>query len=112
MKITIMDRADHEEDEIIIRCREVDEQLLKLVYSIKAGREKLTAMRDGEIVQVAPQEIYYFEAVDNRVFLYLDKDVYETKLKLYELRAVFITSVAAALHCRGKLLCEIGRAHV
>ena len=89
MKITIMDRADHEEDEIIIRCREVDEQLLKLVYSIKAGREKLTAMRDGEIVQVAPQEIYYFEAVDNRVFLYLEKDVYETKFKLYELEERF-----------------------
>lgn len=89
MKITITDRADGEEDEIIIRCRNVDERLLKLVYAIKAGREKLTASRDGEYFQVAPEDIYYFEAVDNRVFLYLAKEVYETKQKLYELEERF-----------------------
>lgn len=89
MKITITDRADGEEDEIIIRCRQVDEQLLKLIYAIKAGSEKLTAMQDAQIVQVAPAEIYYFEAVDNRVFLYLEKEVYETKFKLYELEKRF-----------------------
>ena len=47
MRITITDRADGEEDEIIIRCRQVDEQLLKLIYAIKAGSEKLTAMQDA-----------------------------------------------------------------
>ena len=89
MKITITDRADGEEDEIIIRCRQMDEQLLKLVYALKSGQEKLTAMRDGRIVQVAPKEIYYFEAVDNKVFLYMEKTVFETKYKLYELEERF-----------------------
>lgn len=88
MKITIMDRADGEEDEIIIRCRHMDEQLLNLVYAIKA-REKLTALRGSEYFQIAPEEIYYFEAVDNKVFLYLEKDVYEIKQKLYELEQQF-----------------------
>ena len=36
-----------------------------------------------------PKEIFYFEAVDNKVFLYLEKDVYETKQKLYELEELF-----------------------
>lgn len=89
MKITITDWADGEEDEIIIRCRKVDEQLLQLIYTIKAGREKITALRGGEYFQVAPEQIYYFEAVDNKVFLYLEKEVYETKLKLYELEKRF-----------------------
>ena len=35
------------------------------------------------------EDIYYFEAVDNKVFLYLEKEVYETKLKLYELEDIF-----------------------
>ena len=78
MKITILDRADGEEDEIIIRCRQLDEHILKLVYALKAGQEKITAVRDGNIMQIAPKEIYYFEAVDNRVFLFLEKEVYET----------------------------------
>lgn len=90
MKITIMDRADGEEDEIIIRCRRMDDQLLKLIYALKAGQEKLTGMREGNLVQILPSDIYYFEAVDNRVFMYLEKEVYETKQKLYELEKRYV----------------------
>lgn len=89
MKITIMDWEDGKEDEIIIRCRHVDEQLLKLVYALKAGQEKLTAVRDGKFFQITPGSIYYFEAVDNKVFLYLETEVYEIKQKLYELEKRF-----------------------
>ena len=89
MKITIEDRPDGGEDEIIIRCKHVDEHLLKLVYALKAGQEKLTATKGTDLVQVMPKEIFYFEAVDNKVFLYLEKDVYETKQKLYELEERF-----------------------
>ena len=38
---------------------------------------------------MAPEEIYYFEAVDNKIFIYLEKEVYETKRKLYELERLF-----------------------
>lgn len=92
MKITIEDRMDGQEDEIIIRCKQMDEHLLKLVYAIKAGSEKLTATRGNDIVQVTPKDVFYFEAVDNKVFLYLEKEVYETKLKLYELEERFVRS--------------------
>ena len=89
MKITIEDRPDGGEDEIIIRCKQIDEHLLKLVYALKAGQEKLTATKGTDIVQVMPKEIFYFEAVDNKVFLYLEKDVYETRQKLYEVEERF-----------------------
>ncbi|MDO4302917.1 MAG: LytTR family DNA-binding domain-containing protein [Bacillota bacterium] len=89
MKITIVDCPEGEEDEIIIRCRQVDEQLLKLIYSFKSGQDKMVGVKDGRLQQIAPKEIYYFEAVDNRVFLYTDKEVYETKFKLYELEKRF-----------------------
>lgn len=89
MKITITEPGEGEEDEIIVRCRHMDQQLLKLIYAIKAGCERITALQDGDYFQVAPDEIYYFEAVDSKVFLYLEKEVYETKLKLYELEEIF-----------------------
>ena len=89
MKITIEDLPDGGEDEIIIRCKQVDEHLLKLVYALKAGQEKLTVTRGTDILQVMPKEVFYFEAVDNKVFLYLEKDVCETKQKLYELEERF-----------------------
>ena len=85
MKITIQDLPEGEEEEIVIRCRGMDEQLLKLVYALRAGREKLTVSRQERLFRILPSAVYYFEVVDNRVFAYLEKEVYETKLKLYEL---------------------------
>lgn len=89
MKITIQELPEGEEDEIIIRCRTVDEQLLKLIYGIRAGQEKLTVTKDNKLFQIQLSQIFYFEAVDNRVFAYLEKDVCETRLKLYELEQRF-----------------------
>ena len=54
MKITIQDLPEGEEDEIIIRCKTVDEQLLKLIYGIRAGQEKLTETMDDKLFQVQP----------------------------------------------------------
>ena len=70
MRITIIEPDDKDEDEIIIRCRHLDKRLLKLIYAIKAGEDKITALHDGNYFQVAPEDIYYFEAVDNKVFMY------------------------------------------
>lgn len=89
MKITIIDCPEGEEDEIIIKCRQMDEQMLKMIRALKVGQERVTGMKDGKIVQVAPKEIYYFEAVDNRVFLYMEREVYEVRHKLYELEEQF-----------------------
>ena len=85
MKITILDCSEGEEEEIIIKCRNMDEQLLRTIYALKAGREKITVSEEDKLMQIQPRDIYYFEAVDNRVFVYMEKEVYETKLKLYEL---------------------------
>ncbi|MDE6916205.1 MAG: LytTR family transcriptional regulator DNA-binding domain-containing protein [Lachnospiraceae bacterium] len=90
MKITIMEPMDGEEDEIIIRCRHLDRPLMDLIYAAKAGVYKITALQDGRYFQVAAEDIFYFEAVDNRVFLYLEQEVYETKRRLYELEESFL----------------------
>ncbi|MBO5209521.1 MAG: LytTR family transcriptional regulator DNA-binding domain-containing protein [Lachnospiraceae bacterium] len=84
MKIIIEDIGAEEEEAIIIRCRSVDESVLQLINTLKAKQEKLAVRQGDKIVQINPQGIYYFEAVDNKVFLYLEQNVYETKLKLYE----------------------------
>lgn len=85
MKITIQDIPEGEEDEIIIRCREIDEGLLKMIHALKAGRDKLTVSKEGKLFQIKPASVYYFEAVDNRTFAYLESEVYEIRFRLYEL---------------------------
>ncbi len=89
MKITIIEPKDGEDDEIIICCRHLDKRLMKLIYAIKTGENKITALHNGNYFQVTLEEIYYFEAVDNKVFLYLEKEVYEARRRLYELEELF-----------------------
>jgi DNA-binding LytR/AlgR family response regulator len=85
MKIIIEECKPEEEDQIIIRCKEMDENLLKLISELKMGQKKLTGSKDGIITVIDPGNVYYFEGVYNKVFLYCKQNVYETKLKLYEI---------------------------
>ncbi|MBQ8781047.1 MAG: LytTR family transcriptional regulator DNA-binding domain-containing protein [Oscillospiraceae bacterium] len=89
MKITIEDVSPETEDEIIIRCRELDDELMQLIYALKSGRTKLTAYSDDGIIQLSPKDIYYFESVDNKVFACCEKSVYEVRLKLYEIEKMY-----------------------
>lgn len=84
MRIVIEDPRDGE-DEIIIRCRELNDELMQLIYGIKMYDKKLTGSANGKIHIIDPSEVYYFEAVDNKVFIYCEKQVFETKQKLYEI---------------------------
>jgi len=89
MRIVIEDAGDGKEEEIIIRCHEADEHLLQLIYGLKMRKDKLACSTQGAIYMVSPVEIYYFEAVDNKIFVYCKDEVYETKYKLYELEEMY-----------------------
>lgn len=88
MKITIEAPKPGEEDEIIVRCTDLDERILKLIQALRT-EDKLTGYIDDKIVKLSLKEIYYFEAVDNKVFSYTAKETYEVHKKLYEIEQAF-----------------------
>ena len=85
MKITIETPKEGEEDEIIVRCASLDERLMSLISALKTEQIMLAGYMDDKIVKLAPKDIFYFEAVDNKVFAYSGKSVYEVRKKLYEI---------------------------
>ncbi len=85
MKITIVTPKPNEEDEIIIKCRNLDEDLMKIICRLKEEESRVTAYQDRDIIKLYPKDIYYFESVDNKVFACCEKQVYEVRLKLYEI---------------------------
>lgn len=89
MKITIQDIGPGEEEEISVRCRSLDEALLRMIHELKTRRGKFTVTDNDKIRQVDAGDIYYFEAVDNKVFLYLEQEVFEIRYKLYEIEAQY-----------------------
>ncbi len=84
MKISIEEIGADCEEEIIIRCHQVNQEILELYQKIKQEQNCLTAVYKEEIYRILLKDIFYFETVDNKAFFYCKDRVYETKLKLYE----------------------------
>lgn len=86
MKITILEKQPGEEDEIIVKCDYIDENISRLLNQFKTGgKSKLNFYKDSKIVLLEQSDILYFESVDDNVFAYTKDDVFETKSKLYQL---------------------------
>jgi DNA-binding LytR/AlgR family response regulator len=85
VKIVINENPAITEPEIIINCRETDEQILRICAGLRAFEKKITGLHDGQTFLLSPSDILYADTVDRKTFLYSSGQVYETPLKLYEL---------------------------
>lgn len=92
MKITINESDELDDIEIVVNCKRVDENLLKMIAAIRAFDKKITGTKEGKVFVLEVDDIYYFESVDKKTFIYLHKDVYESSLRLYELEEKFANS--------------------
>lgn len=93
MKVTILEKKADEEDELIVKCDYLDESLTRLINQFKTGKGKMNFYKDSKIVFVDPEEVLYFESVDDKVFAYTKDSVYETKSKLYQLEEELPASI-------------------
>lgn len=84
MKITIEEIGKDEEEEIILRCHEIDADMIQILQKLKKARNGIVGFAGDEIHRLSLEEIYYFEVVDNKSFFYCEEAVYESKWKLYE----------------------------
>ena len=75
---------DYEKVEITIKCPKIDNRLAHLIEQIKQYEITLTGRKNDSIYSLAANDLYYIESVDNKSFLYDQKEVYESDIKLYE----------------------------
>jgi len=85
MKIIFEEPSAGAEERIIVQCHNISPELIKILNSLKTPNNMLIGYMDSDIHRVSPSDIFYFEAVDKKTFIYCVRDVYESKLKLYEL---------------------------
>lgn len=88
-KITLKTVPPAEEEEIIVKCHEVSDEVLSVLEKLKSDEALILGIRDGEVFRIPVKEVFYAESVDNKTYLYLRQNVYEAKLKLYEIEERF-----------------------
>lgn len=84
MKITVEHRPGAE-NEIVLRCAAVDEEMLEVLSLLKNRVERIAAEKDGALFLLQPRQVYYAEAVDDRVFLYTADAVFAARQTLSQL---------------------------
>lgn len=85
MKIQLNQDPGFQDVEIIINCPRTDEEILRIVAMLRIYDQKLTGIKDGEIRLLDVKEIFYIDTADKKTFLYTQKEIYESALRLYEL---------------------------
>ena len=88
MKITLHQDPSYSETEIIIHCPQADEDVLRLVAMLRVYQKKLVGILDGERHLLDVQDVLYIDTADKKTFLYTEKQVFQSALRLYELEDV------------------------
>lgn len=89
MKITV-EHTQVEENEIILRCNDIDDEMLQVLAYLKSQSQKLYAYNQkNEVILLLCDEIYYCESVDEKVFLYSEQEIYRTNLSLMQLETLY-----------------------
>ncbi len=88
MKIKLEINDNLAEDEIVIHCRELNEEILKLQQQIShlaSQRSQLEATKKDVSYYLATEDILFFETAENYTSVHTTTDIYKTSYKLYEL---------------------------
>ena len=84
-KISITEIGREQEEEIIIRCHEVNDEVLSIVQRLKKNENIILGNSGSEVFRISVKDIFYIESVDNKTFIYGQNQVFDTKARLYEL---------------------------
>lgn len=83
-----MNIKKEENERLEIYCHEIDNRITEIVSFVKSMQGQLTGLIEGTQYEIPVSDIFYIESVDNRVFIYTEEKIYETRQKLYELEDI------------------------
>ncbi len=85
MKITIQINENTKETEIAITCNTLTPEIEKMIATLRMLDQQMMVAKGEENYLLDVAKIAYIEAVERKTFVYTADDVYESKLKLYEM---------------------------
>ena len=84
MKLSVEQIPIKNEEEVIVRCYSEKAKWVDAIRSVTAGELTINATADEKVYRIKLSDVFYFEIVDGKSFLYCQQSVFECKQKLYE----------------------------
>ncbi|MDD6490911.1 MAG: LytTR family DNA-binding domain-containing protein [Firmicutes bacterium] len=90
MKVSIRKILKKEEERVLIECVEVTPEIEDIqAYIAHKGAELSGFVQEKHMVRFKLADVYYFEALDEKVFAYTEDQVCEIKMRLYEVEKLY-----------------------
>lgn len=86
MKIKTEQDLSCNEIEITIKYSQKDKQVNRMIDFLQSLDRQIKCDIDNTEQMINIVDIYYIESVDKKIFVYLEKTVYHTDLRLYQLK--------------------------
>lgn len=106
-KITIKQIDQNKDEEIVVKCHEINDEVLNIVEKLKKSETVLLGSKDNEMFRISVKDIFYIESVDNKTFICMQKNVFESKMKLYELEE--LTQNTKLFRCSKSMILNIAK---
>ena len=90
MRVSIRKILNKEQEQVIIECVEITSQIREICSYVENKGREILGIVDGEYQKrFRLEDVYYFEALDEKVFAYTKEQVYEIRMRLYEVEKAF-----------------------
>ena len=107
MKVTVEQIGLECEEELTVRCHDPGAAWVESVREAASGQRTVCGWREDALHQLKLSEIYSFEVVDDRAFVYTQAEVYEVKEKLYEFE--WLCAGSALFRCSKSMILNADR---
>ena len=84
MKVTVERIGPEREEELIVRCHDPGASWVEGIREAASGQRTVCGWQEDTLRRLKLSEVFYFEVVDDRSFVYTQAEVFEAKEKLYE----------------------------
>lgn len=88
MKLTIVQNQKLSELEVTVSYPEPNAETDNLIRTLRLFEQTIVGKLADRTHLISLREIFYFESVEEKVFCYTEKTVYETAYRLYELESI------------------------
>jgi len=71
--------------EVNIKYSEMNRDVERIIAILQSTSTRIKCSHEGRDKFIKISDVYYFESVDKMTFVYCEKDVYRTELRLYQI---------------------------
>lgn len=89
MKLNLEQSDQYKEIEVTIKYSTTDAYLERLISQIRLYGYAVQGKTEDATILVRAGDIFYFESIEGKTFIYGEKDVYRCDLRLYEIEQQF-----------------------